>query len=118
MEAKSLVALLHSKDEIILEKALITISNSAAFTSNQVRKFQIIKKIYSSHDMTLNLLHKSLKCYNNHITNFYNIELLIFLKPYSTLSLVRNFKYLKNNYTIYIKLFYLSGPLKRKWLSD
>ena len=35
-EAKSLVALLHSKDAAILERALITVSNSAAFTANQV----------------------------------------------------------------------------------
>ena len=35
-EAKSLVALLHSKDAAILERALVTVSNSAAFTANQV----------------------------------------------------------------------------------
>ncbi len=35
-EAKSLVALLHSKDGDMVERALITISNSAAFTANQV----------------------------------------------------------------------------------
>ncbi|XP_059091044.1 uncharacterized protein LOC131886663 isoform X2 [Tigriopus californicus] len=34
-EAKSLVALLHSKDANTLEKALVTVSNSAAFTTNQ-----------------------------------------------------------------------------------
>lgn len=37
-EAKSLVALLHSRDPDMVEKALVTISNSAAFTSNQVGK--------------------------------------------------------------------------------
>ena len=35
-EARSLVALLHSKDAQMLEKALVTVSNSAAFTTNQV----------------------------------------------------------------------------------
>ncbi len=34
-EAKSLVALLHAKDPDVLERALITVSNSAAFTANQ-----------------------------------------------------------------------------------
>ena len=35
-EASSLVALLHTKDCEILERALVTVSNSAAFSSNQV----------------------------------------------------------------------------------
>ena len=34
-EAKSLVALLHVKDCSTLQRALVTISNSAAFTQNQ-----------------------------------------------------------------------------------
>ena len=36
-EAKSLVAMLHSRDPLLLERALVTVSNSAAFTANQVR---------------------------------------------------------------------------------
>ena len=35
-EASSLVALLHTKDCEILERALVTVSNSAAFSTNQV----------------------------------------------------------------------------------
>ena len=35
-EAKSLVALLHSKDTETLKRTLVTISNCAAFTRNQV----------------------------------------------------------------------------------
>ena len=35
-EAKSLVALLHSKDEVLLEKALTTIGNTGTFEDNQV----------------------------------------------------------------------------------
>ena len=38
-EAKSLVALLHSKDCETLERVLVTVSNSAAFTANQVSQF-------------------------------------------------------------------------------
>ncbi len=34
-EAKSLVALLHAKDRCIVRRALVTVSNSAAFTANQ-----------------------------------------------------------------------------------
>ena len=34
-EAKSLVALLHTKDCATLQRALVTIGNSAAFTQNQ-----------------------------------------------------------------------------------
>ena len=37
-EASSLVALLHTKDCEILERALVTVSNTAAFTTNQVSK--------------------------------------------------------------------------------
>lgn len=44
-EAKSLVALLHSKDPAILEKALVTISNSAAFTINQVWREQDMEEV-------------------------------------------------------------------------
>lgn len=49
-EAKSLVALLHSKDGNTLEKALVTVSNSAAFTTNQVCKSNqaILIKLSSS----------------------------------------------------------------------
>jgi len=36
-EAKSLVALLHSKDCDTLERVLVTVANSAAFSANQVR---------------------------------------------------------------------------------
>ena len=36
-EASSLVALLHTKDCEILERALVTVSNSAAFSTNQVK---------------------------------------------------------------------------------
>ena len=36
-EAKSLVAMLHSRDPLMLERSLVTVSNSAAFTANQVR---------------------------------------------------------------------------------
>ena len=46
-EAKSLVALLHSKDAAILERALITVSNSAAFTSNQVSVGAFLRRISS-----------------------------------------------------------------------
>ena len=35
-EASSLVALLHTKDCEILERALVTVSNTAAFSTNQV----------------------------------------------------------------------------------
>jgi hypothetical protein len=40
-EAKSLVAMLHTKDSDMLEKALVTVSNSAAFTQNQVSNLQV-----------------------------------------------------------------------------
>ena len=36
-EAKSLVAMLHSRDPLMLERSLVTVSNSVAFTANQVR---------------------------------------------------------------------------------
>ena len=43
-EASSLVALLHTKDCEILERALVTVSNSAAFSSNQVNVTKTIDK--------------------------------------------------------------------------
>ena len=43
-EASSLVALLHTKDCEILERALVTVSNSAAFSSNQVNVTETIEK--------------------------------------------------------------------------
>lgn len=38
-EAKSLVALLHSNDEVLLERTLTTIANCGTFASNQVTNF-------------------------------------------------------------------------------
>jgi hypothetical protein len=35
-EAKSLVALLHSSDELLLERTLTTIGNCGTFSANQV----------------------------------------------------------------------------------
>jgi hypothetical protein len=35
-EAKSLVALLHSNDELLLERTLTTIGNCGTFSANQV----------------------------------------------------------------------------------
>lgn len=35
-EAKSLVALLHSNDEVLLERTLVTIANCGTFAGNQV----------------------------------------------------------------------------------
>jgi len=35
-EAKSLVALLHSSDELLLERTLVTICNCGTFSANQV----------------------------------------------------------------------------------
>lgn len=40
-EAKSLVALLHSKDNALLERTLTTIGNHATFEENQVNSFHI-----------------------------------------------------------------------------
>ena len=37
-EASSLVALLHTRDCEILERALVTVSNTSAFSANQVLK--------------------------------------------------------------------------------
>ena len=44
-EAKSLVALLHSKDEAMLERALTTIGNHGTFEDNQVREEGVPRRV-------------------------------------------------------------------------
>ncbi|KAG8329049.1 DBD domain binding [Homalodisca vitripennis] len=96
-EAKSLVALLHSNDEILLERTLITIANCGTFAGNQalVPSLTILAREHKTCSVSYNV-----KFYvTNHTGQALVPNLTILARKHKTCSVSYNVKFYVTNHT-------------------